>query len=400
MACFGGMLLSCVLILSNAAMLVLVVIFGKIFCKYGYSFSLTLPLYGVVFFYVVFVCCERSLNPFLALHPIRRREATWTMHRQSFANGFAWSMNYVFLLIANPFVPGLYQVVLNESNLVIVFVLSTLLLGNRHSLGQWAMFALLIIGGLLPIIGSQRQGGSTAYWYLMYLLGAWGIGIANTITENVLRNVRVESGPESSVHLISVPQFLFLTNMYGILVVLAFFWVPMLAHGEQWASIVMEGMTCIWTGRCPEEDHYACPHHGDSLGIGALWGSSTLSFICAFVAAAIQRKRDAVYVTVAYSLAPVFSMVIFMTPMLMGQFYEKPSGLEVLSNMVALFAGLSYKYLSHSHHDQSLEAPRRTWLTAAFRLEPFTDTASSRSISFVESPQGTPQNSFPGATTV
>lgn len=370
----GTVLKTLSLIVFNGIMIVLVVMYGKIFCKYSYAFSFSLPLYGTVFFYVCFVCKYRRLNVFAPVHLQMRPQVLKILHRQALLNGFVWSANYVCLLSANSFVPGLFQVVINESNLVVVFLMSMFLMGNRYHKSQWFCFVLVLVGGLMPLAGSQT-GEITIKWFLLYLLGAWAIGFANLITENVMRNLYVTTGreaPNDKISLIPETQFLTLTNFYGIFCVLALFWVPQLAQGGEWLGYFTRGMACLWTGQCNADDSKMCASHGHEndkmIGLLSMWLSSTFSFLSAGIAANIQRDRDVVYVTVALTLAPVLSMCLFMVQV--SRFYDVPTNLELCANIVTFAGGFGYKVCSHM---RSTRSAKSSTLTKIFKFEPPSD---------------------------
>lgn len=105
-------------------------------------------------------------------------------------------------------------------------------------------------------------------------------------------------------------------------------------------------MSCLWLGRCSLEDNPTRnPNTGTgwTLAILMTWGSSTLSFVCCQVAAMLQRERDVVYVTVAYTLAPAFSTIIFIMPFL-GPYQESPEPLKVMSAIITLISAFLYQF--------------------------------------------------------
>jgi len=324
----------------------MVVISGENICNYQYSFAWNLSLYGSLLYLITFFCCQGFKNPFIALYPDHKEQVTKDLHKQAFINGLLWCMNYVFLLLANPKTPSLYQVVFNELNLVVVFVASLIFQGNTYTFFQILALITLLVGGLIPLADSSSEGASAVGWYLMYVLGAWSIGIANTVTENVMRNIYLKRGSKKQF-LVSISQFLFLTNFYSIFQVLALLWVPYLAYGEdKWKDYWLHGMKCLWTGICDASDNAECAHQNNRDGIMYTWLSSTLSFICAFVAALMQRDYDVVYVTVAYAVAPVLSTVIFVGKKFMGDYYDAPTDIAIVATIVTLFAGLGYKVIT------------------------------------------------------
>ena len=85
--------------------------------------------------------------------------------------------------------------------------------------------------------------------------------------------------------------------------------------------------------------------YGDRLDTSNSYdlGSSTLSFVCCQVAAMLQRERDVVYVTVAYTLAPAFSTIIFIMPFL-GPYQESPEPLKVMSAIITLISAFLYQF--------------------------------------------------------
>jgi len=353
--------------LANGIMTVLMVVFGGVFCDYSYAFSLSLSIYGAVFFYVLFVIQHRRWNPLVPLHAYRRKEVLGVLHRQGFCTGLSWCVNYTLLLLANPSVPGLLQLVLNSSGLVVVVLLSMLFLGNRYSSAQWLCVAAVTAGGLLAALDATGSDGQVI-WALLYALGAWSIGLANLLTENVMRNVHRQCGciEEEREPLISVVQFLFVVKLYGIPGTLALFWIARAAQGPAWSRHLLGGLRCVWAGDCAGA---ACLG-GDSeaAGLLAMWIASTLSFVTVLVAAGVQRRRDAVYVGVAHALAPVLSMVVLMQRGIMGRFYTQPHASQILSNVVTLVGGVAYTAVTLM---QEKRIPRTTCLSRAFKFEPF-----------------------------
>lgn len=226
----------------------------------------------------------------------------------------------------------------------------------------------------MPLAGSQT-GEITIKWFLLYLLGAWAIGFANLITENVMRNLYVTTGqeaPNDKISLIPATQFLTLTNFYGIFCVLALFWVPQLAQGGEWLGYLTRGMACLWTGQCNADDSKTCASHGHEndkmIGLLSMWLSATFSFLSAVIAANIQRDRDVVYVTVALTLAPVLSMCLFIVQV--SRFYDAPTNLELCANIVTFAGGFGYKVCSHMWSTRSAKS---STLTKIFKFEPPSD---------------------------
>jgi len=99
----------------------------------------------------------------------------------------------------------------------------------------------------------------------------------------------------------------------------------------------------------------------------AAWISATLSFVCAYFAACIQRRKDVVLVTVAYTMAPVFSLVIFTLHSVMANFYKEPTSVEILANIVTLCGCALYKAITIWTEDLDRE---ETWLVRMFKISP------------------------------
>uniref|UniRef100_A0A7S4UD30 Uncharacterized protein n=1 Tax=Alexandrium monilatum TaxID=311494 RepID=A0A7S4UD30_9DINO len=220
------------ILLANSAMTVLVVLFGASFCKYSYLFSLTLSIYGAVFFYVLFVILDQRWNPLVPLQDFQRREMFGVLHRQGALTGVAWSVNYVLVTAANPFVPGLLLLVLHSSGMAFLVFLSVLLLENSYCLAQWGCIALVCAGRSLAML-DESVDDRRGIWALVYGLGVWAVGVANLLTENVMRNVRrvCEGDEETRQPLISVVQFLCVVKLYSIPATLALCWIPRAARG-------------------------------------------------------------------------------------------------------------------------------------------------------------------------
>uniref|UniRef100_A0A7S4Q6F0 EamA domain-containing protein n=1 Tax=Alexandrium monilatum TaxID=311494 RepID=A0A7S4Q6F0_9DINO len=357
------------ILLANSAMTVLVVLFGASFCKYSYLFSLTLSIYGAVFFYVLFVILDQRWNPLVPLQDFQRREMFGVLHRQGALTGVAWSVNYVLVTAANPFVPGLLLLVLHSSGMAFLVFLSVLLLENSYCLAQWGCIALVCAGRSLAML-DESVDDRRGIWALVYGLGVWAVGVANLLTENVMRNVRrvCEGDEETRQPLISVVQFLCVVKLYSIPATLALCWIPRAARGPARARYRADGMKCLWTGACAEADSASCAEPGSTVtGLVSMWIASTLSFVTVFLAAGVQRQRDAVYVGIAHALGPVLSMVVLIQRGLMGIYYRQPQRIQVLSNVITLGGGVVYTAVTLL---QEKRAPRTTCLSRSFRFEP------------------------------
>lgn len=234
---------------------------------------------------------------------------------------------------------------------------------------------------------SQSHGGVKVQWFLLYVVGAWAIGFANSITENVMRNhhIKTGDGEDDKRFIIPATQFLLLTNLYGILCVLALFWVNWMSEGAEFFSFWRNGMACLWTGHCPAEDSASCSGRlkdggglvfgdaTDATAIVSMWISSSFSFCSALLAAHLQRRRDVVYVTIAITLAPVLSMVLFLVPI--EGVYDPPSSLAVVANIVTLIGGIGYKIVSKlGDKTNPKKEQRETCLTKRFKFVPVTET--------------------------
>lgn len=227
-------------LVSNAIMVVMVVISGQTIPGYQFAFAWNLSLYGSIFFLICFFWFQGRTNPFKAISG--NPEITRIMHKWAILNGLCWSSNYVMLLLANPLIPGIFQVVFNEMNIVLVVFLSLFLNGNSFNVAQFLTLIGLLIGGFLPLVNASIHGEvKRVVWYFIYLIGALAIGMANTVTENVMRNVYTKNSAaegQSKQFLISTSQFLFLTNMYSGLIVLLLIPVAMWAYsidGLDWS---------------------------------------------------------------------------------------------------------------------------------------------------------------------
>ena len=136
------------LVLSNAAMVDFVVFEGVIYCNYQYSFSAILSFYGCIFFGILFMVFNKRWNPF-------RTQGEGHLNifqfKVSGISGLAWAVNYVFLLMANPYTPGFYQTIFNELNIVLVAATSFIFLRRKYYTLQALAVICILIGGLIPL---------------------------------------------------------------------------------------------------------------------------------------------------------------------------------------------------------------------------------------------------------
>jgi len=344
-----------VLVLSGAMMIDFIVIEGVIFCNYQYSFSISLSIYGCIFFGILFMIMNKRINPF-------RTQGDGHLNIFEFKiagiSGLAWAVNYVFLLMANPYTPGFYQTIFNELNIVLVAVGSYIFLARKYYSFQIVSIFFILIGGLIPL-GEGVVGGTRndIIWYPLYMLGAGAIGVANIIAENAFQNLRDK---QTGKHLISTLQFYFATNCWALIFTLAFWFIPSAAYKTNFNEHTTKGLSCILSfgvsQYCDEYNEYvvsccdsiddtgSCDTNIPWLGILGIWLSSTLSFIAVIAGAGLAKIDGSMYMTIGYTVGPIIAGITFTIKPILGVFYSSLSKWDIASFIVTFIGVCMFKF--------------------------------------------------------
>jgi drug/metabolite transporter (DMT)-like permease len=314
-----------VLLVSWIVLIMFVVMEGQNYPNYQFALAfISAVVFAPAFMAVhltLIVAKERRM-PHLADLVIR--EAGWT--RRDWAKvagvGFFWSLNYVFLLSANPYIPGVAQNGLVELSLAGVVLTSIVAFGRRYTLVQWAAVALVVGGIILLALSNAATAEPSALpqgvWYLFYAIGAGAIGVANAITENVVKRFQT----------MSVSLFYAWVTVFTFLFVVAWLWVAPLSDSN-WAADLRDGIATFFTV--------------SSAGVAYVWIAAASNFISTMYAAYVSRSSDATFATLIGQLGPIVAVVLMSSRAVFGQYYSPVSKLEIGALVVVLLGVLTYK---------------------------------------------------------
>jgi hypothetical protein len=322
----------------NAIMIVLVIFSGIEYPAYQYAFALWLCVVSGVGFTLAHFCAHgRSMSRAAALAQVR---GNVKVHA---ALGLAWAFNYVFLLVANPYVPGTVQVVFNELNVVVVVVVTlglnrTVYRTDPHKVTyDWVLLVCCVgvIGsGLLTLVNPTSTAAPTSIprwiWNVVYIVGSGAIAIANIISEKVFKASKGAASGDLSIGLCFA-----MANVWCFLFCALFFVVPYLAVldlGTFWSNTTT-GLHDIITF---------------ANWRGSLWSllAAAISVPGSYFSVVICRDdpKGATFNSLVLAVAPGVSAIILNWKALIGETYYQPiTGADIASIVLVLAFVLAFK---------------------------------------------------------
>lgn len=297
-------------------MIIFVVLSGIEFPNYQYAFSFLLALWSAIGYFVIH----------LILHRREKMEFVKNLwNRDAILIGAFWAVNYVFLLVSNPYTPGMVQVILNELNIIVVVVYSKVVHKKQYHIGQWISVIVMLAGGLIPIFQSQSTATASHLpswvWYIFFTFGTVPIALANVRTERILQ--------DDTEKTISVPLFYSVINVWTLVFVLGLFWFPGLAVGSEFWNQFIEGMKAIMSF--------------NSRGSAWTWAAIIISFASNIFTALLSREEDATFATVVLALAPGIAGVLMGIKPIMSIYYQSTGWTTWVSMAIVMISVIMYK---------------------------------------------------------
>ena len=336
------------LFVTNTAMMLAIIFSGtgpakdEGFERYQYSFGFLLAPCTALVYYVVYSIS--NLNPIKIF-------TTWTLGynpyspRVAAVPALAWALDYVFLTLANPYTPGILQVIFNQLNLPLVFLLSGFMVRDFRKC-HWLEYVgvvVVTVGGVLPVFFISVQGDETpssdiypVVWYTLYIVGSLAIGVSGVFAEFIvtLKNQRDDDAnvidsmervpfltdpqldyqesttqPTAPNYAFDIVQFMFVANLYAWPLVASFIWVARLAYGKDaYVSNFVEGLKVLFTQPL--------------WGTLWIWVAIMMQITAKWFRPNLARTQNMAYATAIMSiLAPAVVTVILAIPQLVGPYY-------------------------------------------------------------------------------
>jgi len=239
---------------------IIILSYNLIFCL---LFGLTLKLFYGLTFAELIQCCS--------------------FHETSLI-GLFWSMNYVFILLANPFIPNTAQVIMAQSQNVLIALIDYKYIGIQLSLFKWLLVMLNVVGNIIGIISTTNSSDYSKsvimFWSLVFLMNALASGMASLCSE-VLLKLKKNDSEDGKSDLRRIIELNFGSNFYGFLFcfmgaalsytanhdtattwdfsifgktgILYFFW-----HGFQFIYLYDRIVSCYRSGECNLQCHVFC----------------------------------------------------------------------------------------------------------------------------------------------
>lgn len=286
--------------------------YGLSMPTHGPYLTVVLPALSAFLYLIAFVVNTKGFK----VDPIHK--AFLYPHRSGIA-GLSWSVNWIFLLMANPFVPSFIQTILNEANLPVVILASWFLLNERPDPIKCLGASIVIIGAVTSVWKTINDGVGTFKWDLIYFVGTAGIALAASVSEYFLKLQTADNHKEEKFainifwNLAWTNVWLTIINVLGLF----FYSIPFLAD----MSVVS-----IWDGihvatRCLSGGE---GYKGDdcTTGIWSFWGASICSIVGTWVQYEITLGDSAVYATILQSVSPLVAVIFFSFRFFMGKYYS------------------------------------------------------------------------------
>lgn len=353
-ACVGSLMkiwLFTLIWISNAIMIVVVVGAGTALPNYMYAFTLELPVFALVVFWVIFVIEQMvaryrgspgAPSTLLGVVNIFQRRGEWHVCKFWISGvcGLCWALNYTFLLAANPFVKGALQVIINQLNIVMMFLMSRFFLVRNYSSTQSFIVLLIVVIGLVGLV-APSEGSGKAGWIITYAIGTVTIGMAMCWTDEGLAFYTKEKQS------FSLAQYYFYVNLYALVFSMMLFPVPLLASQDNFYKYTIDGIACLFGGSCATGgcDPSRSPCNA-SIGVACIWGSSFFSFLGAYFSGALMhesRGNTAMLSQMGMMVGPFVSNMIFVCMPVGSLFHSEPTTLEWAINLGIVLLSLAYQ---------------------------------------------------------
>jgi len=374
---YAYLFLCLVLLLTNSTMIVFVVMEGDKLVNFQYSFAFALAAITSLVYYVWCVLgriVDNSRFRFTYLNPLQPVEnEVGHLHHFQITGiiGLCLAMNYVFLLIANPYTSGVIQVIFNELNIVVSMIGSMLLLGKSYQWLQLFAGLVCVVGGIIPLaVPSPSPAQSsipTLVWYLIYLLGTTPIPFSYIVTENLLQigfkshieaqikeeeDFGIQNEKQVTRKQVRISQMYCLANMWTTVFVLAFFWVAGIAYVDNLWSNFTNGLACIFS--------FGAYNPTECSGVEWVWVAMLSSFFSTWSSAMITREEDVTIATLIMTVAPFLSSVIMGVKQIFGPYYTPINWTGWVSLAIVALSVVLYKI--PNFFGKGISYPRRNIL--------------------------------------
>jgi hypothetical protein len=174
----------------------------------------------IVLFYNLFFCLLFGLTLFFYYKlTIKELIQCCSFHETSLI-GLFWSMNYVFILIANPFIPNTIQTIMAQSQNALIAIIDYKYIGIKLSLLKWLLIFLNVLGNVIGIVSATNTSSESTsvivFWSLVFLLNALASGMASLASE-VLLKLKKNFYSDNKDDLQRIIELNFGSNFYGFI---------------------------------------------------------------------------------------------------------------------------------------------------------------------------------------
>ena len=315
---------SIVLTLSNAAMILFVVMAGEEYPDYGYPFAVGLAIFSVIIYFLMYVLSCLYYNEQFSWNLFPNNQITNKDKFNIIFIGIFWGINYVFVLVSNPYVPGLIQIILNETNLIIIFLISKYWNKKDHNCFHGISVLIVLIGGIAHILGNaflsnnEQSKKYSFLWEIAFFVGTVSIALANIITESVVQKFRT----------MNIFLLYFYLNLISV-IVCGIFYFPVKYILTNTDEVFIVGITKIVTFE----------------GLGAFWSWGVWIFTVPsnVLTSRLSRIEDATFSTVMLSIAPGISAIFMSVKSIFQKYYKNIIWTDFASLILVVIGAILYK---------------------------------------------------------
>jgi hypothetical protein len=232
--------------------------------------------------------------------------------------GIWWSINYVFILISAPYIPNIVQVILAQSQIILIYVIDISKLGISTTPVKILMVLLNVMGNLLVIIDNSNNSPynkfTSIFWSIIFLLNAWAGGLGNLYAEALMK---IENPIDNNMRLIEIN---FGSNFHSFFISFLGIKLAYLANGS---------LTPVFDL--------------SQLNINILYwlGMTLSSVIYTLISYYIVWKQSAIFNGMASVIGSTLQAILFNFNF-MGKYQDKITTVKLISLIVVTISSLIY----------------------------------------------------------
>ena len=319
------LLKSIVLLIIVTVMYVSVVVTGQYLPDSSYFITLYLSVFNLLTGIIVS----------MFIQPTDYNTTLQFLIKGSITLGILRYQNFMWLFLANPYVPGIIQSILNESNIIITFLGVVFILNKPFHYSQIIIIIVVVFTTLiLPIIDITTNNGYSILWMLIYFLGVIAIPITGIVTEYAVKQKHEDVGYKYNIPWILTGRDFYMTLLVLLtLAVLSIF---------NYQSVLMD----LHSGLKIISNNLSAFISLNILAVTTYTATLLTAYIC--------RSDDAMLTSLIISLAPPLAGIVF----IIIEILVKINIIKIVASIIVLLVIttciLLYKYISYYRRNTNI----------------------------------------------